>query len=88
MASANARGTLQSDGVTVAPEATFDTRHVAEACTSARELTWYVLRLVQQLRRAWFGEEGSEGIRETNAHWLRGLEERQGSFARTSARTT
>ena len=31
MASANARGTLQSDGVTVAPEATFDTRHVAEA---------------------------------------------------------
>ena len=31
MAAPNARGTLQSDGVTLAPEATFDPKHVAEA---------------------------------------------------------
>lgn len=62
------------------------TRQIAESCSAARELVWYVIRVVKEMRKAWFGDDGQDGAREMNANYVRGLEERQIRFARTSSR--
>lgn len=58
------------------------TRKVAETSTTARELVWYTMRTVKEMRKAWFGGDGSDGAREANASWVRSFHERQAQFGR------
>ena len=60
------------------------TRNVAEVSSAARELALYAIRVVKEMRRAWFGEEGQEGARALNIAYVRGVEERQRMQGRTS----
>ena len=60
------------------------TRHIAESSTSARELLWYVIRVIKDMRRLWFGVDGHDGARSMNSNWAKGLEERQVKFNCTS----
>ena len=60
------------------------TRHVAESCSAARELMWYTMRVVREMRKSWIGGERQEGAREMNQNYVRGLEERQLRHDRTS----
>ncbi|KAI5124653.1 hypothetical protein M0805_004261 [Coniferiporia weirii] len=61
------------------------TRHIAESCSAARELAWYAIRVVKEMRKAWFGGDGHEGARELNANYVRGLEKRQFGFNQENA---
>lgn len=59
-------------------------RRVAENSSAARELIWYIMRVVKEMRNSWFGGEGLDGAREMNLNYVRGLEERQNRFSCTS----
>lgn len=61
------------------------TRHIAANCSAARELAWYTMRVVKEMRKAWFDGDGQDGAREYNANYIRGLQERQARFGRTSS---
>lgn len=52
-------------------------RHVAQTASSARALVWYALRLVRELRAAWFGSAHAPGARALGPNWVRALETRQ-----------
>lgn len=52
-------------------------RNAARVSTSARELAWYVMRVVKEMRSTWFGAEGHQGAREIGPKWVRALEQRQ-----------
>lgn len=57
-----------------------ETRHVrdlARLSTSARELLWYVMRVVKDMRAVWFGSESNTGAREMGPRWVRALEAKQ-----------
>ncbi|KAL5495217.1 hypothetical protein ACEPAI_680 [Sanghuangporus weigelae] len=56
------------------------TRLIAENCSAARELAWYTVRVVKEMKRAWFGGDGHAGARDFNANYIRGLQERQARF--------
>ncbi|KLO20277.1 hypothetical protein SCHPADRAFT_918366 [Schizopora paradoxa] len=56
-------------------------RRVAENSSAARELTWYIMRVVKEMRNSWFGGEGLDGAREMNLNYVRGLEERQTRYS-------
>lgn len=59
------------------------TRHIAESSTAARELTWYAMRVVKEMRKAWFGDGSQSGARDLGASYVRGLERWQIRFNRT-----
>ncbi|KAL6309999.1 anaphase-promoting complex, cyclosome, subunit 4-domain-containing protein [Sparassis latifolia] len=52
-------------------------RDVARVSSSVRQLTWYVMRVVKDMREAWFGSDAQHGARELGPKWVRALEERQ-----------
>ncbi|KAJ3554550.1 hypothetical protein NM688_g3049 [Phlebia brevispora] len=52
-------------------------RDVARVSTSARELAWYAIRVVKEMRGTWFGSDTHSGAREAGPKWLRALEQRQ-----------
>ncbi|KAH8120371.1 anaphase-promoting complex, cyclosome, subunit 4-domain-containing protein [Phellopilus nigrolimitatus] len=56
------------------------TRLIAENCSAARDLVWYTMRVVKEMRKSWFGGDGHDGARELNAKYVRDLEERQARF--------
>ena len=60
------------------------TRRVAENSTTARELIWYTMRVIKDMRQLWFGVDGQDSARVMNSYWAKGLEERQTKFNRTS----
>lgn len=49
-------------------------RDVARASTTARELLWYTMRVVDEMRVAWLGSESQPGGREPGNKWLQTLE--------------
>lgn len=60
-------------------------RDVARTSTSARELAWYVLRSVKEMRTTWYGSESQSGAREMGTKWVAALELKQkNQFGRTS----
>lgn len=61
-------------------------RQVAESCSSARELVWYAMRTIKEMRQVWFGGDGIEGAREVNPNFVRALHERQTQFGRMFSR--
>jgi anaphase-promoting complex subunit 4 len=52
-------------------------RDLARASSSCRELTWYAMRVVKEMRSAWFGSTTNSGARELGPNWVRALEKRQ-----------
>ncbi|TBU35229.1 anaphase-promoting complex, cyclosome, subunit 4-domain-containing protein [Dichomitus squalens] len=52
-------------------------RDVARVSSSARELLSYAMRVVRDMRVAWWGQDGSPGARTLGPKWLRSLEDRQ-----------
>lgn len=56
-------------------------RDLANLSSTARELTWYTMRVIQEMREAWFGSETQTGARELGPKWIRGLEAKQKEFS-------
>ncbi|KAI0639387.1 anaphase-promoting complex, cyclosome, subunit 4-domain-containing protein [Trametes polyzona] len=52
-------------------------RDVARVSSSARELVWYAMRVVKDMRNLWFGSETNSGARDLGPKWVRALEDRQ-----------
>lgn len=52
-------------------------RDLAKLSSTARELVWYVTRVVKEMRTVWFGSETSNGAREIGPKWIRTLETKQ-----------
>ncbi|CAK5280536.1 unnamed protein product [Mycena citricolor] len=53
------------------------TRDMARLSTSARELVWYCMRAVKDMRTSWFGSDMLSGAREIGPKWIQALEKRQ-----------
>src|ERR1700722_6258817 len=61
------------------------TRDMAQLSSTARELLWYSMRAVKEMRAAWFGCETNTGARELGPKWVRALEAKQSEqFGRKS----
>ncbi|KAL0571815.1 hypothetical protein V5O48_010145 [Marasmius crinis-equi] len=52
-------------------------RDFAKLSTTARELAWYIMRVVNEMRSAWMGSETSSGARDLSPKWLRALATKQ-----------
>lgn len=52
-------------------------RDLARVTSSMRELMWYTMRVVKDMRGIWFGSDTQNGARELGPKWLRALEARQ-----------
>jgi anaphase-promoting complex subunit 4 len=52
-------------------------RDMARVSSSSRELVWYCIRVVKEMRAVWFGSESLSGARELGPKWIRALEKRQ-----------
>jgi anaphase-promoting complex subunit 4 len=54
-------------------------RDMAKLSSTARELLWYAMRVVKEMRTAWFGGGGEtySGARELGPKWIRALETKQ-----------
>lgn len=63
-------------------------RELAKLSTISRDLIWYMMRVVKQMREAWFGSDGKTGARVMGPNWLAALVEKQKAhFGRTFARS-
>ncbi|KAI0757002.1 anaphase-promoting complex, cyclosome, subunit 4-domain-containing protein [Daedaleopsis nitida] len=54
-------------------------RDVARVSSSARDLLGYTIRVVKDMREAWFGSEAQVGARDLGPKWIQSLEARQSS---------
>jgi anaphase-promoting complex subunit 4 len=53
-------------------------REVAKASSAARELAWYMLRVLEEMRTTWIGSsEHGEGARNLGPKWVKELEAKQ-----------
>ncbi|PPQ64387.1 hypothetical protein CVT26_002094 [Gymnopilus dilepis] len=52
-------------------------RDFAELSSVARELMWYSIRVVKEMREAWYGSESMTGARDLGPRWVKSLEEKQ-----------
>jgi anaphase-promoting complex subunit 4 len=52
-------------------------RELSQLSSAARDLTWYAMRVVKEMKTIWFGTEMNSGAREWGPRWLRSLEARQ-----------
>lgn len=52
-------------------------RDLANLSSSSRELLWYVMRCVKEMRTAWFGSDVISGARELGPKWIQALEAKQ-----------
>lgn len=56
--------------------ATPNVRDFARLSSAARELTWYTMRVVNEVRESWFGSESFMGARDIGVKWVQALEKR------------
>ena len=52
-------------------------RDLAKLSSTARELVWYVLRVVKEMRSIWYGSDSNTGARELGPKWILSLETKQ-----------
>ena len=52
-------------------------RNVAKVSTVAHSLLTYTLRVLEDMRRAWFGTDSLEGGRDVGQKWIKVLEEKE-----------
>lgn len=58
--------------------ATPKVRDFARLSSAARELTWYMMRVINEVRESWFGSESFTGARDIGIKWVQALERRLG----------
>lgn len=56
--------------------ATPKVRDFARLSSAARELIWYIMRVVNEVREGWFGSESFTGARDIGIKWVQALERR------------
>ncbi|KAF9526443.1 anaphase-promoting complex, cyclosome, subunit 4-domain-containing protein [Crepidotus variabilis] len=56
-------------------------RDLANLSSTARELTWYIMRVVKEMREVWFGSDTQTGARELGPKWVKALEAKQKEFS-------
>jgi anaphase-promoting complex subunit 4 len=56
--------------------ATTKVRDFARLSSAARELTWYLMRVLNEVRESWFGSESITGARDIGIKWVQALEKR------------
>lgn len=49
-------------------------RDFARLSSAARELTWYIMRVIKEVRESWFGSESFTGARDIGTKWVQALE--------------
>lgn len=59
-------------------------RDVARTSSTARELTWYIIRCVKEMQKFWFGQDLQGGARTVGPKWVGALEKKQMQFGRRS----
>ena len=59
-------------------------RDVARTCSTARELTWYIIRCVKEMQKFWYGQDLQGGARTMGPKWIEALEKKQTQFGRKS----
>ena len=59
-------------------------RDVARTSSTARELTWYVMRCVKEMQKFWYGQDLQGGARTMGPKWVEALEKKQTQFGRRS----
>lgn len=52
-------------------------RDLAKLSSTARELTWYVMRVVKEMRNTWYGSESNTGARDLGPKWVQMFEAKQ-----------
>lgn len=52
-------------------------RELAKLSSTARELVWYMMRVVKEMRSIWYGSESNTGARELGPKWVLSLETKQ-----------
>ena len=52
-------------------------RDLAKLSTAVKDLTWFALCVIKEMKAAWFGSEAHSGAREWGAKWIGQLETRQ-----------
>lgn len=52
-------------------------RDFAKLSTTARELCWYIQRVIEEMHTAWFGSSITTGARELGPKWVRSYEIKQ-----------
>ncbi|KAF8807426.1 hypothetical protein BYT27DRAFT_7099450 [Phlegmacium glaucopus] len=52
-------------------------RDLAKLSSTARELVWYMMRVVKEMRSVWYGSENNTGARELGPKWVLALETKQ-----------
>lgn len=60
----------------LAPLRSPQTREVAKASSAARDLAWYMLRAMDEMRNTWIGEQG-DGAHAIGPKWIKEIETRQ-----------
>ncbi|KAF9241365.1 anaphase-promoting complex, cyclosome, subunit 4-domain-containing protein, partial [Melanogaster broomeanus] len=56
--------------------ATTKVRDFARLSSAARELTWYIMRVFNEVRESWFGSASLTGARDIGLKWVQALERR------------
>lgn len=59
-------------------------RDVARTSSTARELTWYIMRCVKEMQKFWYGQDLQGGARTMGPKWVEALEKKQTQFGRMS----
>lgn len=59
-------------------------RDVARTSSTARELTWYIMRCVKEMQKFWYGQDLQGGARTMGPKWVEALEKKQTQFGRAS----
>jgi len=52
-------------------------RELSQLASTARDLTWYAMRIVKEMRAIWFGSGTHGGTREWGPRWVRALGTKQ-----------
>ncbi|KAF8203639.1 anaphase-promoting complex, cyclosome, subunit 4-domain-containing protein [Pholiota molesta] len=52
-------------------------RDLAKLSSTSRELVWYILRVVKEMREVWYGSDSNTGAREFGPKWVQTLEAKQ-----------
>jgi len=52
-------------------------RDFAKLSTTSRELMWYTMRLVKEMRETWYGSDSNSGARDLGPNWVQALEQKQ-----------
>ncbi|KXN90007.1 hypothetical protein AN958_05012 [Leucoagaricus sp. SymC.cos] len=50
-------------------------RELSQLSSAARDLTWYAMRVVKEMRTIWFGSDTNSGAREWGPRWVRSQSE-------------